>query len=195
MTSAPFAKPSTNGVSSMNELTAAILAQDAPRERLSEPTGSAIGIPGVQENFIEVLHLPPIHVRLSEYAPFQEHAVITDGNCVGTIIETGLPASWAENPLPRYPRVDAESRTAKNLLLFPTFKLVIGPDHCCSMIEFPVSAGFTRQRWDFYFLGDGTRDPSYEPARREIIDFFPRDQRGGSGRGGGFTTRASLGGI
>lgn len=126
----------------------------------------------VQENFIEVLHLPPIHVRLSEYAPFQEHAVIAAGNCLGTIIDTGLPAAWAEPSLPRYPRVSTASRTAKNLLLFPTFKLVIGPDHCASMIEFPVSAGFTRQRWDFYFLGAASHDPLYEPARREIIDFF-----------------------
>ena len=126
----------------------------------------------VQENFIEVLHLPPIHARLSAYAPFHEHAVIANGNCVGTIIETGLPATWARQPLPRYPGIGADSRTAKNLLLFPTFKLVIGPDHCCSMIEFPVNAGFTRQRWDFYFLGEGALDPVYEPTRREIIDFF-----------------------
>lgn len=126
----------------------------------------------VQENFIEVLHLPPVHIRLSEYAPFQEHAVVANGNCVGTIIETGLPSSWAKPALPRYCRVNATSRTAKNLLLFPTFKLVIGPDHCASMIEFPVSAEFTRQRWDFYFLDTASHDPLFEPARREIIDFF-----------------------
>ena len=114
----------------------------------------------VQENFIEVLHLPPIHVRLSKYAPFQEHVVISDGNCVGTIIETGLPAAWAENPLPRYPGVGKNSRTAKNLLLFPTFKLVIGTRSL--LLNDRISrerAGYTRQRWDFYFLGGATHGP------------------------------------
>ena len=126
----------------------------------------------VQENFLEVLHLPPIHGRLSEYAPFQDHDLIVDDHCVGTVIEAGLPASWAEHPLPRHPGTASDAQNAKNLCLFPTFKLVTGPDHCCSMIEFPEAPGLTRQRWDFFFVGEDSIQPIYETAHREIIDFF-----------------------
>ena len=126
----------------------------------------------VEENFLETLHLPPIHVRLSEYAPFHEHVVVVDGPCLGTLIETGLPAAWSPDPLPRHSALAADARNAKNLALFPNFKLVIGPDHCCSMIEFPRGAGLTHQRWDFYFVGEESTQPRFETSRREIIDFF-----------------------
>ena len=126
----------------------------------------------VEENFLEVLHLPPIHVRLSEYAPFHQHDVVVDGPCLGTVIESGLPAQWSPNPLPRHSTLAPDARNAKNLALFPNFKLVIGPDHCCSMIEFPRGAGSTHQRWDFYFVGEEATAPRYEQSRREIIDFF-----------------------
>ena len=126
----------------------------------------------VEENFLEVIHLPPIHRRLSEYAPFQDHEVVFDEHCIGTVIETGLPASWAEQPLPRFPGLDAKAQNAKNIALFPNFKLVIGPDHCASMVEIPATVSFTRQRWDFYFYGDGSVDDRFEAARRGIIDFF-----------------------
>ena len=126
----------------------------------------------VQENFLEVLHLPPVHVRLSEYAPFQDHEVVAVDNCMGTIIETGLPAQWSSDSLPRFSGIEASSQTAKNLALFPNIKIVIGPDHCCSMVELPDGAARTKQRWDFYFVGDGARDERYRPAREAIIDFF-----------------------
>jgi choline monooxygenase len=126
----------------------------------------------VEENFLEVIHLPPVHKRLSEYAPFQDHRLVVDGHCIGTIIETGLPAAWDATALPRFPAMSRDARNAKNLSLFPNFKLVIGPDHCCSMVELPDGAGLTRQRWDFYFVEEGASDPRYEKARASIIDFF-----------------------
>ena len=146
-------------------------------DRLVHAESVPFGIDGnwkvVEENFLEVLHLPPVHRRLSEYAPFQEHDLVVEGHCLGTVIEKGLPASWSANPLPRHPGMRPDARNAKNLTLFPTFKLMVGPDHCCSMIEFPDGAARTHQRWDFYFVGqDAARNPRYEPARRAIIDFF-----------------------
>ena len=126
----------------------------------------------VEENFLEVVHLPPIHKRLSEYAPFQNHDIVFDEHCIGTVIETGLPAAWSEDPLPRFPGIAPDAQNAKNIALFPNFKLVIGPDHCASMVETPKSVSFTQQRWDFFFYGEGGDDPRFEQARRAIIDFY-----------------------
>ncbi len=126
----------------------------------------------VAENYLEVLHLPYVHTVLAEAAPFQEHDVITEGACLGTVIDTGLPASWSEDDLPRWPGIDADAQNAKNMALFPNFKLVIGPDHCCSMVEFPQGASKSHQRWDFYFVGDGGHDDRYKVARDAIIEFY-----------------------
>ena len=126
----------------------------------------------VEENFLEVLHLPPVHVRLSEYAPFHEHVIVSDAHCVGTVIDTGLPSSWASEPLPRFPGVPRSSQTAKNLALFPNLKIIVGPDHCCSMVELPSNVNLTNQRWDFYFVGETSLEDRYHEARDGIIDFF-----------------------
>jgi len=126
----------------------------------------------VAENYLEVLHLPYVHTVLAEAAPFQEHRVVADGPCLGTVIEVGLPASWSDDDLPRWPGISASAQNAKNMALFPNFKLVIGPDHCCSMVEFPGGAAVSHQRWDFYFVGDGARAERFKPARDAIIEFY-----------------------
>ncbi len=113
----------------------------------------------VAENYLETLHLNFVHTVLAEAAPFEQHEVITDGACLGTIIDVGLPATWSQTrPLPRWPGIDGANRTAKNLALFPNFKFVIGPDHACSMVEFPD--------------GDGATATAYADAREAIITFF-----------------------
>jgi choline monooxygenase len=131
----------------------------------------------VEENFLEAWHLAHVHPRLHSYAPFHEHQLISDGACLGTIIDVGLPVDWADPPLPRFPGLAPGNRTAKNLALFPNFKLVIGPDHCASMCEFPVDVGLSRQRWDFYFVGGEALDPRFDKTRREIVDFFSDTNR------------------
>lgn len=126
----------------------------------------------VAENYLEVLHLPHVHTLLAAAAPFQQHDVITDGPCLGTVIETGLPAQWADIDLPRWPRIAADAQNAKNMALFPNFKLVIGPDHCCSMVEFPDGATTSHQRWDFYFVGAEGQDARHKPGRDAVIEFY-----------------------
>ena len=129
----------------------------------------------VAENYLETLHLDFVHTVLAEAAPFEQHEVIADGACLGTIIDVGLPAAWSESDaLPRWPGLGAENRTAKNLALFPNFKLIAGPDHVCSMVEFPDGAAHSRQRWDFYFHGDGATAERYRDARRALIGFFDK---------------------
>ncbi len=129
----------------------------------------------VAENYLETLHLDFVHTVLAEVAPFERHEVIAEGACLGTIIATGLPAAWSEGEaLPRWPGIDQENRTAKNLALFPNFKFIIGPDHACSMVEFPEGAGRSRQRWDFYFHGDGADGERWDGARRAVIGFFDK---------------------
>ena len=127
----------------------------------------------IAENFMESLHVPSVHGRLDEYAPFQDHYTIVDGPCFGTIIDTGLPATWSPQALPRHAGASDTERRSKSLALFPNFKLATGPDHICSAIEFSDGAASTRQRWDFYFFGEAAaRDEKYESSRREIIDFY-----------------------
>lgn len=129
----------------------------------------------VTENYLETLHLNFVHTVLAEVAPFEQHEVVADGACLGTIIDVGLPAAWSDaTALPRWPGIDAANRTAKNLALFPNFKFMVGPDHACSMVEFPDGAGRSRQRWDFYFHGDGATAGRYDDARRSVIEFFDR---------------------
>jgi choline monooxygenase len=126
----------------------------------------------VEENFLEVLHLPSVHKGLNAVAPFNDHELVVEGPCLGTIIKVGLPARWAEPALPRFPGLAPGNRTAKNLALFPNFKLILGPDHCASMVEFADGHDRTDQRWDFYFVGAGAMEPKYDAARRAVIDFF-----------------------
>ncbi|MBT7646702.1 MAG: aromatic ring-hydroxylating dioxygenase subunit alpha [Rhodospirillaceae bacterium] len=129
----------------------------------------------VAENYLETLHLNFVHTVSAEVAPFEQHEVIADGPCLGTIIDVGLPDSWVpDDPLPRWPGIGDNNRTAKNLALFPNFKFVIGPDHCCSMVEYAVGAGISHQRWDFYFHGDSATTEKYTDARNSIIDFYDK---------------------
>ncbi len=126
----------------------------------------------VAENYQETIHLDFIHTLLAQVAPFAEHDVIADGACLGTIIEVGLPESWSPDSLPRWPGIAGDNRAAKNMALFPNFKLVIGPDHCASMVEFPAGAAVSHQRWDFYFAGQEAMTERFAPARQAIIDFY-----------------------
>lgn len=132
----------------------------------------------VAENYLETLHLDFVHSVLAEVAPFAEHRTLADGSCLGTIIDVGLPAAWAQGEaLPRWPGIGEDNRTAKNLALFPNFKFVVGPDHCCSMVEFPSGAGRSHQRWDFYFHGEGATAAAFAPAREAIVDFYDKTNR------------------
>ncbi len=127
----------------------------------------------VAENYLETLHLNFVHSILAEVAPFEQHTVVADDACLGTIIDVGLPASWTERePLPRWPGISGDNRTAKNLALFPNFKFIIGPDHCASMVEFPSGAEKSHQRWDFYFHDGAGDDPRFSAQCDAIIDFF-----------------------
>ncbi len=127
----------------------------------------------VAENYLETLHLNFVHTLLAEVAPFEQHEVIADKACLGTIIHVGLPDTWSDDQtLRRWPGVDAENRTARNMALFPNFKLVIGPDHCASMVEFPDGPEVSHQRWDFYFVGDGATAETCREAREAIIHFY-----------------------
>jgi choline monooxygenase len=129
----------------------------------------------VAENYLETLHLNFVHTLLAEVAPFEQHDVIADKACLGTIIKVGLPDAWTDDQaLPRWPGVDAANRTAKNMALFPNFKLVIGPDHCASMVEFPDGPEVSHQRWDFYFAGEGATADRCAEAREAIIHFYDK---------------------
>lgn len=127
----------------------------------------------VVENYLETLHLNFVHTLLAEVAPFEQHAVVADKACLGTIIDVGLPDAWSDaEALPRWPGLDADNRTAKNMALFPNFKFVAGPDHCASMVEFAEGPGVSRQRWDFYFVGEGGTAERCKKARDAIIHFY-----------------------
>lgn len=152
-----------------------------PLDRLvhghAEPFAIAANWKLVEENFLEVLHLPTTHPGLNAVAPFHNHEMVSEGALLATVIRVGLPASWAEVPLPRFPGLAPDDRTALNLALFPNFKLVIGPDHCASMVEFPEAHDRTAQRWDFYFVGAEALGQRHAAARQAIIDFFAMTNR------------------
>ena len=143
----------------------------------TEPFSIAANWKLIEENFLEVLHLPTTHPGLNAAAPFHDHEMVSEGALLATVIRVGLPESWAEVPLPRFPGLAADDRTALNLALFPNFKLVVGPDHCASMVEFPEAVDRTRQRWDFYFVGAEALEPRHAATRQAIMDFFVMTNR------------------
>ena len=58
------------------------------------------------------------------------------------------------------------------LHLFPNLILFVEPHNICSIVEQPIAADQTRQRWHFCFAGEGATAPQHAESRRAMIDFW-----------------------
>ncbi len=137
----------------------------------------------IQENYNEGLHVRNIHPLLNAAEAYYEHSNVLDDTYMGTVVDAGIDLSEAPVPLPLYPdppqRMKFEEQQAQdfatgfnNINMFPNFKFVAGPNHAASGTEYALGPGRVRQRWDVFFIGDAATKPEYEPARKEIVDFY-----------------------
>ena len=137
----------------------------------------------VQENWNEGLHVLTIHPLLNSAEAYYDHSNVLDGTYLGTVVDAGVDVSEAPVPLPNFPPpkrgTKLEEQQAQdfatgfnNINMFPNFKFVAGPNHATSGSEYAVGPGHVVQRWDVFFLGDAATKPEYEPARKEVIDFY-----------------------
>ena len=116
------------------------------------------------ENYMEPYHVPFVHAATTQGQPLEDHACITDGNCVGSYVKV-------DNPLPRQgngaPAVtsapDSLDTSAHYLDLFPNFGISTFRDALIAVLMVPQSPQRTLWQLDLYFYGHMAKDP-------EVID-------------------------
>ncbi len=126
------------------------------------------------ENFVEALHVATVHPRYNEVAPFQDYRLVIDGPCFGANIMVGYPEPDGVS-LPRFSNLpEGYERGTKNLVLFPNFTFVAGPDSAVVTIVYPRGTDRLIWRLDFYFVDDGATDPAFEEARNAYIGYIDK---------------------
>jgi len=123
----------------------------------------------VLENFLESYHLPAIHPVLNAYSPLEDHLLVVDELFMGQLSLNYKPSDGG-NALPRFRDLPEERQAAgEYLLLFPTLMVSVTPDHYRVTIVTPVSPSETHQRWQFYFVGEESREERFAAARDAVL--------------------------
>lgn len=123
----------------------------------------------VLENFLESYHLPAVHPVLNSYSPLRDHVLVVDELFMGQLSLNYRPSDGG-NALPRFGDLPADRRAAgEYLLLFPTLMVSVTPDHYRVTIVTPLSAGLTHQRWQFFFVGEKSREARFQAARDAVM--------------------------
>ena len=124
----------------------------------------------VLENFLESYHLPAVHPVLNAYSPLEDHLLVVDELFMGQLSLNYTPSDDG-NALPRFAKLPEERQAAgEYLLLFPTLMVSVTPDHYRVTIVTPVSATQTHQRWQFYFVGEDSREARFAGARSAVLE-------------------------
>mgnify|MGYP001273667213 FL=1 len=106
------------------------------------------------ENYMEPYHVPFVHKATTQGQPLQNHACITDGNCVGSYVRV-------DNPIPDSKTDEISVTEAPNSLdtsahyldVFPNFGISTFRDALISVLMVPLSPGRTHWQLDLYFYG------------------------------------------
>jgi choline monooxygenase len=126
----------------------------------------------VVENFCERYHLPSVHPALNRYSSI-EHSfqIVEDGLFAGVGSRSYAPPLVGDAPLPTFPGLDADARCrAEYIALFPNVMLGCLADHFYAFILQPVRHDLTRERFEFFFVGDEAMQPRFAAARQDCID-------------------------
>jgi len=126
----------------------------------------------VVENFCERYHLPSVHPALNRYSSV-EHSfqIVRDGLFAGVGSKSYAPPLVGDAPLPAFPGLSPEQRPiAEYIALFPNVMLGCLADHFYAFILQPMKADHTRERFEFFFVGDEAMAPQYTAARQDCID-------------------------
>jgi len=118
----------------------------------------------VCENFVESYHLPAVHRKLNAVNPMEQHYQILGGHSYlgqgGMAYEGDLVAG---GELPLFKGMSTYSKY-ETLNVFPN--LIIAPlaDMTFSIILLPQSAERTRERVEFFFVGDEAMQERFADA-------------------------------
>jgi len=126
----------------------------------------------IVENFVESYHLPWVHKTLNAVNPMQRHYQILGGHSYLGQGGTGYEAERiVGSALPRITGISDPSRY-EALAVFPN--LILGPlaDMTFSIVILPESAERTRERIEFFFVGEESLDERFAAARHTSAEFI-----------------------
>ncbi|MEP7084619.1 MAG: aromatic ring-hydroxylating dioxygenase subunit alpha, partial [Betaproteobacteria bacterium] len=124
------------------------------------------------ENFCERYHLPSVHPALNRYSAVDySFQIIGDGLFSGVGSTSYAPPLVGEHPLPGFPGLGPEQQAlAEYIALFPNVMLGCMYDHFYAFILQPLASDFTRERFEFFYVGDEAMAPQFAAARQDCID-------------------------
>ena len=136
----------------------------------------------VAENLLETYHTRRVHPALTERLRAVYEGSRTANDATRTKFRRGsffasyndvAPSDLRAWGLPAAAEVpDRWRRRHGYLHLFPNLILFIEPHNLCSIVEQPVAADHTRQRWHFCFVGEGATASHHAQSRARLIDFW-----------------------
>ncbi|WP_272005022.1 aromatic ring-hydroxylating oxygenase subunit alpha [Roseovarius sp. ZX-A-9] len=124
----------------------------------------------VLENFLESYHLPKVHPELNRYSPLEDHVLVVDDVFMGQLSLNYAPDD-AGIGLPRFENLPEDrATTGEYLCLFPNLMLSVTPDHYRVTIVTPVTPELTHQRWEFFFVGEESKEEKYADLRQAVVE-------------------------
>ena len=126
----------------------------------------------IVENFVESYHVPWVHKGLNAVNPMSSHYQILGGHSYLGQGGTGYQGDQVSGTsLPLMQGVADYSRY-EALAVFPNLILSPLPDVTFSIILLPESAASTRERLEFFYVGDEALQESHATARRAGAQFI-----------------------
>lgn len=126
----------------------------------------------IVENFVESYHVPWVHKGLNAVNPMSSHYQILGGHSYLGQGGTGYQGDRVSGTsLPLLQGVADYSRY-EALAVFPNLILSPLPDVTFSIILLPESAASTRERLEFFYVGDEALQESHAIARRAGAQFI-----------------------
>jgi choline monooxygenase len=126
----------------------------------------------VVENFCERYHLPSVHPALNRYSAI-DHSfqIIGEGLFSGVGSTSYAPRLVGDFALPGFPRVaPGKKQIAEYVALFPNVMLGCLYDHFYAFILQPMANDHTRERFEFFYVGDEAMQPRFAAAREDCIE-------------------------
>jgi choline monooxygenase len=126
----------------------------------------------IVENFVESYHLPWVHKKLESVNPMAKHFQILGGHSYlgqGGFAYEGEKAT--SSSLPRMPSL-ADGTRYEALAIFPNLILAPLADMTFSIMILPESAERTRERVEFFFVGDPALDETFAVDREKSVRFI-----------------------
>jgi choline monooxygenase len=126
----------------------------------------------IVENFVESYHVPWVHKALNAVNPMSLHYQILGGHSYLGQGGTGYqPEQVAGIALP-FMKSPADSSRYEALAVFPNLILSPLPDITFSIVLLPESAQRTRERVEFFYVGDEALEDRYRTGRGRGAEFI-----------------------